>query len=361
MPLAGRAQGPKSVRGQDARLIVRLAEMYRDSEMQSARLWWRKAFWPESANDALRVEAALGTPQNWWLAQVVSYWTRAAALVAQGTLGGQALLTADFSDELFEVFLQGPSVSRGPSQMHAQTWTAAQHRGTRYRRRRIAWPKRAEARSRRLSLGESQLGDFQFPAVANNCNPIANCPASTGTQYTTRARERKFPSRDRRFRRSFGFHGLLVRTRAPRGLTFSVIPSCAGVRTSRLDRSTVIFMGVRSSVRFEMSIEHHRPEKRIEIKEQRGNGRSGTSDAGNDTLPDPPVKISWRISLPCDCGLGAVWCPALQHAIPRADSVRHDCMRPSVATYCFSITSSLVIEALKLRRVPQVTCVPRLG
>ena len=50
------------------------------------------------------MEAALGTPQNSWLGQVVSYWGMAAALVAQGTLGEQALLAADFSDELFGVF-----------------------------------------------------------------------------------------------------------------------------------------------------------------------------------------------------------------------------------------------------------------
>src|SRR6185369_1912448 len=65
--------------------------------------------------------------------------------------------------------------------------------------------------TRRSSLITYQFGDFHVPAVANSCSPIANWPASTGTQYTTRARERKFPSSDRTFRRSFGFQGLLVR------------------------------------------------------------------------------------------------------------------------------------------------------
>jgi len=53
-------------------------------------------------------------------------------------------------------------------------------------------------------------------------------------------------------RRSLGFHGLLVSTRAPRALMFSVTPSCAGVRGSTLERSTITSIGVRSSVRFKM-------------------------------------------------------------------------------------------------------------
>ncbi len=94
----------KNARDQDVRLILQLAEMYRDPDMQSARAWWHNTFWPESARDYLKVEAALGTPENLWLGQVISYWGMAAALVAQGTLGEQALLGADFSNELFEVF-----------------------------------------------------------------------------------------------------------------------------------------------------------------------------------------------------------------------------------------------------------------
>src|SRR5262249_31188056 len=55
------------------------------------------------------------------------------------------------------------------------------------------------------------------------------------------------PSSDRTFSRSFGFHGLGVSTRAPRALTFTVTPSCAGTRRSILDRSTSTSIGVRSS------------------------------------------------------------------------------------------------------------------
>jgi len=89
---------------QDARLILQLRLMCRDPEMHSAHLWWRDSFWPETVDDYLKVEAALGTPENVRLGQVISYWGMAAALVAQGTLGEHALLSADFSEGLFEVF-----------------------------------------------------------------------------------------------------------------------------------------------------------------------------------------------------------------------------------------------------------------
>jgi hypothetical protein len=94
----------KDANAQDARLVRQFALLCRDPEMQRARLWWRNSFWPAAADDYLKVEAALGTPENIWLGQVISYWGMAAALVAQGTLGERALLSADFADELFEVF-----------------------------------------------------------------------------------------------------------------------------------------------------------------------------------------------------------------------------------------------------------------
>jgi hypothetical protein len=92
------------VSAQDNRLIFQLGEMCREPDMQSARFWWRHSFCPATVDDYLKIEAVLGTPENLWLGQVISYWGMAAALVAQGTLGEPALLSADFSEELFEVF-----------------------------------------------------------------------------------------------------------------------------------------------------------------------------------------------------------------------------------------------------------------
>jgi hypothetical protein len=93
-------------------------------------------------------------------------------------------------------------------------------------------------------------GVVQLPAVAESCRPSTKSPETLASQYTTRARERRLPTKERRFNRSFNGQGLLVTTRAPCRLTFSVTPCWAGKRTSRLARSTATRSGVRFSKRF---------------------------------------------------------------------------------------------------------------
>lgn len=163
-----------------------------------------------------------------------------------------------------------------------------------------------------------QLGDRQFPAVANSCRPIANCSSFTGTQYTTRARDLKFPRSDLTLRRSFGFQGFLVSTRAPLGLTFSVIPSCAGVRISKLDKSTVTFIGVRSSARFTVSIGHREADgASIHFDSGRKASRQGATTPASYLSPrgsqDFLNTTSEGVRNPSSC-------PPMRHLIPRADS-----------------------------------------
>jgi len=54
-------------------------------------------------------------------------------------------------------------------------------------------------------------------------------------------------SSDHKFSRSFRFKGLLETTRTPWPLMFSVTPSWAGWRTSKLQRSTLTDKGMRGS------------------------------------------------------------------------------------------------------------------
>ncbi len=89
---------------QDTQLLRQLEALYREPEMRRARLWWRNEFWPESAADYLKVEAALGTRENDWLGGVVNFWRMATSLVLSGTLSEEAFLGAAFSDEMFEAF-----------------------------------------------------------------------------------------------------------------------------------------------------------------------------------------------------------------------------------------------------------------
>jgi len=70
----------------DAQLILHLYELRRESEMRKARSWWAGSFWPETADDYVKVASAYSIPENAWLRQVMSYWDMAASLVLRGAV-----------------------------------------------------------------------------------------------------------------------------------------------------------------------------------------------------------------------------------------------------------------------------------
>jgi hypothetical protein len=89
---------------QDAKVLLQLALLQNEADMQAARRWWREAFWPDNASDYLKIELAHGTKQSRWLRQVATYWGMATSLVLDGSLSEKALLDAEFSREMFAVF-----------------------------------------------------------------------------------------------------------------------------------------------------------------------------------------------------------------------------------------------------------------
>lgn len=95
---------PKQAASQDARLILELYRLRRETQMRKARHWWLSDFWPENAGDYLKVEMARKTPQSDWLRQVLSYWGMAASFVIHGTLSKKVFLDASFSTEMFFIF-----------------------------------------------------------------------------------------------------------------------------------------------------------------------------------------------------------------------------------------------------------------
>jgi hypothetical protein len=70
----------------DAQLILQLYDLRREAEMRKARSWWGGSFWPQNADDCVKVATAFSIPENAWLRQVAGYWEMAAALVLQGAL-----------------------------------------------------------------------------------------------------------------------------------------------------------------------------------------------------------------------------------------------------------------------------------
>jgi hypothetical protein len=95
---------PKKAGGRDAQLILQLYDLRRETEMRKAREWWATEFWPNNADDFMKVTWAPGTPENKWLRQVAGYWGIAASFVLQGALDEDLFLVPGFSGEMFVMF-----------------------------------------------------------------------------------------------------------------------------------------------------------------------------------------------------------------------------------------------------------------
>ena len=95
---------PKKPTPADAELILKLYDLRREAEIRKARNWWMANFWPENADDYMKVAQAAGTQENNWLRQVPGYWELAASLVVHGTLNETLFLEPAFSGEMFLIF-----------------------------------------------------------------------------------------------------------------------------------------------------------------------------------------------------------------------------------------------------------------
>ena len=86
----------------DADLICYLYDLRRDDEMRKARHFVSAEFWPQTAEDVLRVIRAYPSQENTYLRQVLSYWEMAAAFVLRGALHEK--LFYDCTGEMYCVF-----------------------------------------------------------------------------------------------------------------------------------------------------------------------------------------------------------------------------------------------------------------
>src|SRR5450756_2499672 len=78
---------PKKVTHADAQLILQLYDLRREAEMRKARNWVATQFWPQSADDYIKVASAVGNPENAWLRQVTSYWDMCARRTSSSIRG----------------------------------------------------------------------------------------------------------------------------------------------------------------------------------------------------------------------------------------------------------------------------------
>ena len=87
----------------DVELILKLYDLRREAEIRKARNWWL-GYWPESADEIIKVATALGTQENAWMRQVGGYWEMAASFVLHGVLNRELFLEGSFSGEMFFIF-----------------------------------------------------------------------------------------------------------------------------------------------------------------------------------------------------------------------------------------------------------------
>lgn len=95
---------PKKPTAADAQLILQLYDLRREAEMRKARHWWAADFFPQSADDFMKVAWAVGTQENAWLRQVGGYWNIVASFVLSGVLNEELFLQPGFSGELFLIY-----------------------------------------------------------------------------------------------------------------------------------------------------------------------------------------------------------------------------------------------------------------
>jgi hypothetical protein len=95
---------PKKATAADAELILKLYELRREPEMRKSRNWWMNEFWPQSADDFIKLAISFPSQENQWMRQAATYWEMAATLVLSGALNEQLFLHPSCSGEMFFCF-----------------------------------------------------------------------------------------------------------------------------------------------------------------------------------------------------------------------------------------------------------------
>jgi hypothetical protein len=95
---------PKKPTHADAELILHLYELRREAEMRKARNWSTMQFWPQSADDVIKISSAMGTPENAYMRQVNSYWDMVASFILHGVLSDELFFSPGVGNEMLFVF-----------------------------------------------------------------------------------------------------------------------------------------------------------------------------------------------------------------------------------------------------------------
>jgi hypothetical protein len=88
----------------DAELILKLYDVRREAEMRKARHWFTVDFWPQSADELIKIASSFPSQENAWIRQVGGYWDMAASFVLAGALNEELFLQPGCCGEMFFIF-----------------------------------------------------------------------------------------------------------------------------------------------------------------------------------------------------------------------------------------------------------------
>jgi hypothetical protein len=94
----------KKATAHDAQVVMQLYDLRRETELRKARHWWTVEFWPQSADDFIKVANAFPGQENAWLRQVGGYWDMATSLVLHGAVNEELFLQPGISGEMSFIF-----------------------------------------------------------------------------------------------------------------------------------------------------------------------------------------------------------------------------------------------------------------
>ncbi len=94
----------KKATAHDAQLVMQLYDLRREAEMRKARHWFTAEFWPQTADEFIKVVNSFPSQENAWIRQVGGYWDMAASFVLQGALNEELFLQPGCSGEMFFIF-----------------------------------------------------------------------------------------------------------------------------------------------------------------------------------------------------------------------------------------------------------------
>lgn len=93
----------KKATASDARIVMKLYDLRRETEMRKARTWY--AGWDLKTYDDLKqLSMNFGSQENAWFRQVLTYWENAAWLVLRGAVHRDLFL--DWNGEMMFTYLK---------------------------------------------------------------------------------------------------------------------------------------------------------------------------------------------------------------------------------------------------------------